>query len=68
MTVVLKRSQDVEHDQVADVEVGRSRVEAELHTQGLAARQAGPQMVFHVDLDRPLPQALEECPAHCLRG
>ena len=33
VAVVLKRAQDVEDDKVSDVQVGRGRVEAKLHTQ-----------------------------------
>jgi hypothetical protein len=33
----LKRSQDVEHDQVTDVKVRRGRVKPELHTKLVAA-------------------------------
>jgi len=62
--VVLKLSQHVERDEMTDVEVRRSRVEAELDAQRLTALQTRSQVLFHVDLDRPLLQALEKCPAH----
>jgi hypothetical protein len=49
---------------VADMEVGRRRVEAELDPQPVAALQARAKVVFDVDLHRPLAQALKKRSAH----
>ena len=60
MTVFLEGSEDVEHHKVADVEVGRGGVQAELDPQPLSSLEAGAQMVLDVDLDRAFAQPGEE--------
>ena len=60
MTVFLEGSEDIEHHQVADVEVGSGGVQAELDPQPLSSLEAGAQMVLDVDLDRAFAQRGEE--------
>ena len=64
VSAVLKRSQDVKYDQMTHVQVRSGRIESELYAQPVAAFEACPQVVFHVDLHRPLAQALEELATH----
>ena len=49
---------------MTDVQVGRCRIEAELHAELIPNLKPIAQMLLDVDLDRPLAQALEELPAH----
>ena len=51
-------------DEVTDVKVGRRRVEPELDAKLLASVEPRAQMIFDVDLHRPLAQALEELRRH----
>jgi len=70
VAVILERTERIEHHQVADVQVGCSRIEAKLHAQRVTPVfcQAGAQVIFDVDLHRPLTQALEELRAPQLTG
>ena len=65
--IVLEHPEHIKDDEMAYVQVGRGRVEAELDPQRISAQQALTQMVLDVDLDRPLTQALEKLPAHALQ-
>src|SRR6202011_3432687 len=67
VAIVLEHPEHIKDDEMADVKVGRGRVEAELHAQQISAHQALAQVVLDVDLDRPLTQALEKLPAHALQ-
>jgi len=64
VAVILEGAQRIEHHKVADVQVRRRRVEAQLYPQLVAPLQAGAQVVFDFDLDRPLAQAPEKIRAH----
>jgi hypothetical protein len=52
---VLELAELVDQDRVAEVEVGRGRVESRLHPQGAPPRQLGPQGVLQQNLVRPAP-------------
>ena len=56
--------QHVKYDEMTHVQVRSGRIEAELYAQPVAAFEARPKVVFHVDLHRPLAQALEELATH----
>ncbi len=62
--VVLKHSKRVENDEMTDMKIGRRRIKPELDAQLVTALKPLAEMVGDVDLDRPLPQALEQPAAH----
>ena len=55
--------QDVKHHEMADVDVGRGRIEPELDPQLVAALEARLQVFRDVNFDCPLAQEVEELPA-----
>jgi hypothetical protein len=64
VAVLLEGAEDVEDDQVAQVKVGRGRVDAELHAELVTALEALAEMVGDVDLDGSATQPLPEGPRH----
>ena len=52
MTEVLQLAHLVQHDRVADVDVGRGRIEAELDTQRLACRRAPGELLREFVFDQ----------------
>jgi len=49
---------------MADVQVGSGRIESQFHAEPVAALEPCAQVIFDVDLHRPLAQSLEELPTH----
>src|SRR5262249_14701572 len=68
VAVVLKSPQGVELDEVADVEIGRGGVQAELDAELVTPLQALTQMVRDVNLDRALPEPFPEGSRHGRRA
>ena len=64
VAVVLKVPQHIKDDEMADVQVGSGRIESQLHAEPVAALEPCAQVIFDVDLHRPLAQSLEELPTH----
>jgi hypothetical protein len=64
VAVVLEGAQHVEDDEVPDVEVGCCGIEPELYPERVSPLEPRAKVIFDVDLDCPLSQALEKLPAH----
>ena len=64
MSLILKQAQRVEHHEMTDMEVGGRGIEAKLHAQLVAALEARAKVVLDMDLNRPLPQAIEKRARH----
>ena len=52
MAEILQLAHLVEHDRVADVDVGRGRIEAELDTQRLARGRAASELLLEFFFDQ----------------
>lgn len=63
MSLVLKKLERVEDDEVTYVQVRCCRIEAKLDAQPVALFKPMAQVVRNVDLDRPLTQSVEEVAA-----